>query len=184
MFEDLRTYYMSRYERALKEAREEFSQVASELMLDIPSRGEPELLYRIYRMDIMGQSTDGPKAIEVNVDPMELAVSLEGFGVPTGIGPLVWNGIELRVEGIPPAEVDLHAWIAKWVDVDDQRCVEGADFQSVIHNCLRPVLVGSSYLMSVDFGSAPTIAVFELLDLLAPSASAIQIGTDLATDAT
>jgi hypothetical protein len=183
MFHELRAYYMSRFERALAEPRPEFGHVAAEVMLEVPVRGESELLYRVYRPDIMGKTGKGPTIIEVNVEPLvPQTTNLDGFGIPIVLLPAVWNGIEFVVDGPLPFEAKLLPWIAKWIDIDDQRYVEGQAFQSVIHNCLRPAVRGSRYRTSVDFGSAPVEAVFELIEILKPGARSIEIGSGLEQD--
>jgi hypothetical protein len=180
MFEELRAHYMPRFERALSDHRQELTRVVAEVMLELPRPSEPELLHRIYRVDILGQAPDGSKAIEVNVDQLSpRRASLEGFGIPVSLHPAVWNGLEFEVDGDPPPEAGLLAWIAKWIDIDDERYDEGADFQGVIHNCFRPSRSEAGYRISVDFGSAPIEAVHELIDLLAPTARAMRIGSGL-----
>lgn len=180
MFGDLRAHYMSGFEQSLAEARPEFAKVAAEVMLDVPLPGEPELLYRIMRMDIMGQDANGPRAIEVNVNELMPAGNrLDGFRIPITLHAAVWNGLEFVIDGPPPDEARLLPWIAKWVDIDDRRYVEGADFQSVIHNCMRPAMTASGCWISVDFGSAPEESVFELIGILLPGANSMQIGSGL-----
>jgi hypothetical protein len=178
MFHELRAHYMSRFEKALAESRREFTQAAAEVMLDVPRPEEPELLYRIWRMDIMGQTPDGPKAIEVNVENLiPAASSLDGFGMPITLCPAAWNGLEFVVDGEPPVQAAMLTWIAKWVDIDDERYVAGANFQWVIHNCLRPTVTAAGYWTSVDFGSAPVEAVHEFISILAPGARSIRMGS-------
>jgi hypothetical protein len=147
-------------------------------MLEMPRPDEPEILYRIWRMDIMGQTADGPKAIEVNVDQLRPASGLlNGFGVPIGFHPAVWNGLEFLVEGELPLGHTVLTWIAKWLDINDERYVEDADFQGVIHNCLRPAVTPTGYTTAVDFGSAPVEALREFIAILAPGARSIQMGS-------
>src|SRR5262245_19506701 len=105
-------------------------------MLELPRPTEPEVLYKTMRVDLYGQTPEGPKLVEVNVDPIgPPASTLEGFGVHIALHPTVWNGVEFVVEGEPPADARLLPWLAEWIDIDDRRYVEGADFQGVIH-CL------------------------------------------------
>jgi len=171
---------MACFEEALKETRPQFESVSAEVMLEIPRATEPELVYRIYRMDIMAKTPEGPKAIEVNVDPIEPRVkALTGFGVPISLSPVVWNGIEFAVTGRPPLERDLLLWASGWLDIEDKRQKPNEDFQSVIHNVLRPECERQKYFLSVDFGSASPEAVHELIALLSPTAQAIQIGSGL-----
>jgi hypothetical protein len=177
---ELRAHYMSHFERVLAESRPQFSHVAAEVMLEVPLQGESELLYRVYRADIMAKTAKGPTILEANVEPMvPQTTNLDGFGIPVVLLPAVWNGIEFVVDGPLPSEAKLLPWIAKWIDIDDQRYVEGQAFQSVIHNCLRPTVRGSRYRTSVDFGSAPVEAVLELIEILKPGARSIEIGSGL-----
>lgn len=180
MFDDLRAHYMSRFERAVEEVRATTSTVAAEVMLEVPSENEPELLYRIMRADILGTTPDGPQITEVNVDVIEPpSADLVGFGIPIALRPAVWNGLEFVVAGEPPADDLLLGWIAEWVDVDDKRYVASETFQGVIHSVLRPSRIASGYWTSVDFGSAPTEAVTQLIEIMRPTARAIEIGCEL-----
>jgi hypothetical protein len=180
MFDELRAHYMARYERAVAEVRATMSTVAAEIMLEVPNETEPQLLYRIMRADIIGTTTEGPQITEVNVDVLDPPKGdLAGFGIPITLRPAVWNGLELVVDGEPPADDVLLRWIAEWVDVDDQRYVASETFQGVVHSVLRPRQIASGYWTSIDFGSAPTEAVVRLIELLRPTARAIEIGSEL-----
>lgn len=94
-------------------------------------------------------------------------------------GPLVWNGIEFRVEGARAEEAELIAWAVEWLDVSDSRYDESAEFQRVVHSVTPPRRSGNGYRFSVDFGSAPTAAFDQLLAVIGRNASRILIGSFL-----
>ena len=87
---------------------------------------------------------------------------------------------------VSPAAEDLagfESWFDRWIDLEGNRSVEGESHYNIIHSSKL-----EKGLVEVDFGSAPTDAVIELLDLLSANGvktvrvSSAQIETYLPQD--
>ena len=77
--------------------------------------------------------------------------------------------------GEEPPIYNLIEWVRRWIDVNDARYNESDLFQNVIHNVLPPGVTHGGYELCVDFGSAGTEALDELIEILSQSAKAIVV---------
>jgi hypothetical protein len=74
---------------------------------------------------------------------------------------LRWDDVVIAHDLPAPPERALGSWFQRWFDPDDQRHDPSAEAGQVIHS-----LVIAPGRMTVDFGTAPVEAFWELLDLL------------------
>jgi hypothetical protein len=100
-------------------------------------------------------------------------------GVELHLAPFHWDACQLRAVGIavPIHWLPLKKWFNKWFDTEDTNPPDEQGFSNVVHFMSDPVLQGKLLTFSVDFGSAPVVALEELLDALRNlGAAEIEIG--------
>jgi hypothetical protein len=174
----IRDYFLDCFRQSITKARGELDQLATELLLEIPSLKHPEYCYRLYRADIVGKRDGKSKILEVTVGGREVLAWKSA--VPVGVSldaPMVWYGIEFEVSGTTPDERALLDWTTRWMDISDSRYDDSAEFQQVIHSVTPPRITDSGFNISVDFGSAPTTAFDELTQLLVRDARRVSVGS-------
>jgi hypothetical protein len=174
----IRDYFLDCFRQSITKARGELDQVVSELLLEIPSLKHQEYCYRLYRADIIGKRDGKPQISEVTVDGREILDWKSA--VPVGVtldAPMVWYGIEFEVSGAPPDERALIDWTTRWMDISDSRLDDSAEFQQVVHSVTPPRITDTYFSISVDFGSAPTAAFDELVQLLVRDARRVSVGS-------
>jgi len=174
----IRDYFLDCFRQRITKARGELDQVVSELLLEIPSLKHPEYCYRLYRADMIGKRDDKPQISEVTVGGREILDWKSA--VPVGVtldAPMVWYGIEFEVSGAPPDERALIDWTTRGMNISDSRLDASAEFQQVVHSVTPPRITDSGFSISVDFGSAPTAAFDELVQLLVRDARRVSVGS-------
>lgn len=158
----VREDYLLRFHDAMCSYRQSGRTVCSEICLDISSAVRRHPFYRLFVVDVLERLPDGEtKVIEINVEP--IAARVPGLLVDA---PLAWNGIEFRCEpeGFPDAS--LIAWGERWINDENPPYGRQNDWSGVIHSVTEPALVDGHIQFSVDFGSAPLAAFYELRDIL------------------
>jgi hypothetical protein len=174
----IRDYYLDCFRESISKARAELDQFATELLLELSSLKYPEYCYRLYRADIVGKKEGKSVVQEVTVSERKVLGSHVAFPKYVSVdAPIVWYGIEFEVVGASPNQKDLLAWASRWMDISDDRYVESAEFQEVVHSFTPPTITETGFSISVDFGSAPTAAFDELTQLLARDAQSVSIGS-------
>jgi hypothetical protein len=174
----IREYYLDCFRQGLADARKEFDELASELLLELPHLKYDEYVYRLYRVDIIGKQRGETRIREVNVSEREAADWRHA--VPSGVEiatPLLWYGVEFDVRGSEIPENTILSWASRWLDISDDRYDESAEFQEVIHSITPPAPSVGGFRISVDFGSAPTTAFDQLLEILTGSNAAVSVGS-------
>jgi hypothetical protein len=174
----IRDYFLDCFRESIAAARGDLDQFATELLLELSSLKHPEYCYRLYRADIVGKKNGKSVVQEITVGQREVLGCHTAF--PTGVSidtPIVWYGIEFEVTGGPPDEKALLDWATRWLDISDGRYVESAEFQEVVHSVTPPAIKDTGFGLSVDFGSAPTAAFDELLEILARAAKSVSVGS-------
>jgi hypothetical protein len=181
-FEDLRSYYLACFESSLERAQDEFDTVATEVLLELPMPDEPEICYRVFRADIVGRICGKTKMREVNVANRSVSAAIAAPRATINlINPMIWNDLHFRVQGARVAELQLQEWMRYWLDVDHQRHNDVQVFQSVVHYVSRPLISKDGFEFSVDFGSAPTVALDAILRILSDGSQVVTVGSfDLA----
>ena len=142
---------------------------SNEVLLDQKS-DDPVELYRLYRFDCLEKKEDGNyKIIEYNNDSHlchpEISFTLNSMEIE--LNPIYWNGIEIDVFGFNEKWEKVHGWIIKWIDSNDKKEIEPIGSMSgLIHNFQRPEITTEKIQLAIDFGTANTIAMTELLNIL------------------
>jgi len=70
--------------------------------------------------------------------------------------------MEFRIFGDITSWSALETWIRKWVDIEDERYVQGKDYQYVVHSVSEPKKETGYWLISIDMGSAGLESIHEL----------------------
>ena len=162
----VRDHYLAGYRQAIASYRERFTPGGPEVLLEI-ERDTP-LVYRYYRMDLVSGSTDPPDMTEVNLDThLEFETShFHHDGLQVLVAPLVWNGVECRVEPAFADDAHLQAWALRWLDPEERAPNDSDGLGAYIHSITLPEGDAAGTAFSVDFGSAPVRCVLELLTAL------------------
>jgi hypothetical protein len=87
---------------------------------------------------------------------------------------LCWDYVQFEVSPLPGEShfEDLRRWFLKWFDADDSRPAREDGCYGVVHFISDPVTEGSASKFFVDFGSASSDALADLLDEL------VRLGAD------
>ena len=174
----VRDYLLECFRESITKARSELDQLATELLLEIPSLKYPEYCYRLYRADIVGKCGGESKIIEVTVGEKEVLAWESKVPACVRIdAPTVWYGIQFEVVGACPDESALRDWVTRWMDISDARYNASEEFQQVVHSVTPPNITESGFSLSVDFGTAPTAAFDELTHILACGARSVSVGS-------
>jgi hypothetical protein len=175
---DVRESYLHYYRQAVQRLRTEYERGGPEILFKYPVRGGLEKDQRIARADFIGVR-DGQSDNVIVTAPFRTVTNWLWISPPIVCidAPLVWYGIEFHVQGRAPEAAALDAWVSEWLDPAEKRYDRAAEFQQVIHSLLPPQATDAGYMVSVDFGSAPTLAFDQFLKLLVPGAIKISIGS-------
>jgi hypothetical protein len=174
----VREKFLSHFREAIANARNELDQFATELLLELPSLKHDEYCYRLYRADIVGKKEGKSKVCEIALDEQEVHQWKNVFPDTVRFAtPIVWYGIEFEIHGAAPDIKAIQDWTTQWLDIADARYVESAEFQEVAHSVTPPKMTDSGYVLSVDFGSAPTRAFDELIQIVAKDAHEVSVGS-------
>jgi|SRR5258708_26305686 hypothetical protein len=139
--------------------------------------GETSKLFeRLYCADFVKTDVDGQnEIIELQLENILTFDTISGsFGAAAySIEHLRWDDVLVYhdLAELPPAEISW--WFRRWFDIDDERHVSQAPLSFVIHSLLiEPGVI------SIDFGTAPPEAFWEMLGLLqSAGATAIRISS-------
>jgi len=173
--DEVREHYLNGLQEAVAEFKQEYPQAATELLLEVGRSSTYG--FRLYRMD-MAANVDVKFEMRecnllnyVNFFPLSLK-PLQGLSLK--LSPFTWNGVDFSIDATVPS-ILLEQWALRWLNVDDVQENNERGFQSVIHSLTEPMTAAGWTMFSVDFGSAPLVAVEELLKLLAGSGATVAV---------
>jgi hypothetical protein len=135
--------------------------VATEGALGLPLRAD-----FIHRSGpTAGQSTMVDATSRPVFEPIEVAVA----GRPVTIEPFTWDWALVAVAGLSLDHGGpvLRDWFMRWFDEEDAKAPDASGLQGVVHAMMDPVSVGDGFEVTIDLGSAPGVAVDDLLTRLA-----------------
>jgi hypothetical protein len=164
----MRQHYIEQFRAFVAEQKQSCVKGAPEVKLRL---GLESGLYRqLYCIDFI--KNDPPELIELQP---ERFLSFEALAGAIGdarlsIEHLRWDDVLIYHDlGMSPEGTD--QWFARWFDEEEERLEATAEFSNTIHSLLVEV-----NRLSIDFGTAPTAAFRELLDLLeAAGAKSIRV---------
>lgn len=171
----VRDHYVEQFSRFTDEQRTRFVKGAAEVKIRL---AESSGIYgRLYCVDFVG-TDDGHQIIELAPEDVLQFEPIDGlFGdAALSIPHLRWDDVLLRHDLEEYPEEQLDRWFRHWFDPDDVRHAEEAGIGEVIHS-----LLVEPGCLSIDFGTAPAEALWELLELVeAADASTITISSSRA----
>ncbi len=155
----IRDHYLGQFREFVREQHLGCEQGAAEVKLLLSDRSE---LYRhLYCVDFV-KNDGGPQVVELQPDRFLKFEPLSGAigDARLLIDHLRWDDVVIAHDAAKKPQID--NWFERWFDPEDKRIDEKAEFSSVIHS-----LLASEGSLSIDFGTAPTAAFWEVLDLVA-----------------
>src|SRR5262249_55432944 len=157
----IRDHYLDCYRKTIAKAKRELERVVPELLIEPNGSTEPEQLFKLIRVDVIGMHAGKHVIREVVLGPAPMPDALLGFSWPISLFPTAWHGLELEVAAQHTPEGELLAWTEKWLDPSDRRPEDEHGLQGVIHNMQRPQALKSQqgYCLAIDLGSAPLLAL-------------------------
>ena len=180
IIESVRADYLNGYKDCLIQIWEDnFTDVEAQLLLEI---GDTDELYKFYRIDVIAKENDEPRLFEFNLEekpivPLLLIEESDNFKIE--LSSFVWNGCEFWLNAPPQNWQEVLDWYLKWLDIEENNQAGENGFLGVVHSITKLDEIGNEYHFSVDFGSAPTQAFFELLEILKNSKSSfLRINSD------
>jgi hypothetical protein len=164
----IREHYIEQFRAFVSEQKQ--GCVGGEPELKLRLSPTCELFRQLYCVDFI--KTDPLEPLELqparflSFEPLSGAIGDTRFSIEH----LRWDDVEVYHDlDMPPKSID--QWFERWFDEKEERLDATAEFSNAIHS----LLVEANHL-SIDFGTAPTVAFWELLDLLeAAGAKSIRI---------
>jgi hypothetical protein len=170
-----RARYIALFETFVAEQKQGCTVGASELKI------QPNLESSLFQNLCCVDFVTGDGEYEVVLLGSESVAGLETISASFGaavlsIDALLWDDVIIRhdVASIPPDTIA--GWFRRWFDQDDERHDPDAELSNNVHSLrVKPGL------LEIDFGTAPTDAFWEMLELLeGAGASHIRIGVSSA----
>lgn len=144
----------------LKKGKDTF---ASELLVWTNEQSTPAP-FDLIRLDfIYKNESNENKIIEIRLDKnLEYdKTKLERNNSVLTIKLFCWNSCEMTIDKLDKKQ--LEEWIRKWIEADEE--ING-QISEVIHSCTLPELIDNKHKFTIDLGTAPYIALLELIDSL------------------
>ncbi|WP_061286732.1 hypothetical protein [Herbaspirillum chlorophenolicum] len=164
-----RERYVDHLIEAKTKLEPESGPVVGELLLSINNENIP-YPYRYVRVDVMCRSKDGsPQPCQVTL-PIDPAFEARGFKfeeITVEIYPFTWDSIQIVVDQPIPNISQLEEWIERWLDVEDKNDPGPSNTSQAIHSFSQVENLNGWWFLTGDFGSAPTDALMEIIELIA-----------------
>jgi hypothetical protein len=167
----IRDHYIQQFLAFAEDQRRNCIQGAAEVKLQL---NDGDLFRRLYCADFI--KNDGQSVI-VELQPGSVLafepVSITFGAASLSIEHLRWDDVLLYHDAAELPPQDLANWFHRWFDPNDERLDRDAPLSNVIHSLL--VKPG---VLSIDFGSAATEALQDMLQLIeAAGATAISVSS-------
>jgi hypothetical protein len=155
----IREHYLEQLRVFVREQKRGCTQGASEVKLRLSN--ESEIFQHLCCVDFI-KNDGSPEIVELQPDRFLRFEFISGSlgGANLRVEDLRWDDLVIHHDRPKPLS-GINAWFEQWFDPEDKRHDKDAEFSGVIHSLLvRPDR------LSIDLGSAPTTALWTLLDLL------------------
>lgn len=171
-FSQMRDYYVDQFLAFVGEQRQDSKQGAAEVLLQLSE--ESGAYQGMYRADFIRDDSEEPELVdfipeaELSFEPIEGTIG----DAELVIEHLRWDDVVIShdVEELPPEHIA--AWFRTWFDPQGERQVANAELTETVHS-----LVVAEGVLGVDFGTAPSEALEDLLSMLVDAgATQIHVG--------
>jgi hypothetical protein len=156
--EKARNLYVEQLLGFIREHKATGKRGASEVKLQLPP---PKRLFQnITCVDYLENDKDGVIAIDMRADRTLTfePTFLQQDDLSIRLRDLHWDDVIIRFDGVAPT---LNAWFDVWFDPDEKNFDANAELTGRIHS-----LIAEDGHISVDFGSGPADALFDLLHIM------------------
>jgi hypothetical protein len=141
---------------------------AKEILLELDG-DEKERTFKLYRLDYYEEVDGQGKPTELGADTyLNHQPTNYKFGqLSIELKPFFWHGCDFVFKQELTDIAWLLSWTKKWIDEEDKRPTDTNGLSGVIHNVTRPAsTTDNETKFSVDFGSADTDSVMELIETI------------------
>lgn len=130
------------------------------------------------RLDLV--PPDGSSSQTVTSNPREIVRSetVKVGACQVLIRDFAWDALTLTAQGLPLARFDstCKAWFLRWFDPEDKNPASAAGLYGVVHFMSDPMPEHAVVRTQLDLGSAPVVALTEVIEELASmGASTVQL---------
>jgi hypothetical protein len=160
LFDRARNLYFEAFKRFVELHASTCQRGGAEMIFQVP---EPSDLYRGFaRIDFV-KNDERLEAMWVETDTL---LTVESGAASVGsmalrIEALRWDNLVIHHDFFVLPEAEVAAWFERWFDPDDARYDPNAAFGTYVHSlCVMPGVI------STDLGSAPTEALWQMLELI------------------
>lgn len=174
LIESAQARYTDYFFDAVARAKSDNPDVVSEFLIPLSDDSIP-YPYRHFRADLMGEDEeDNTRAVELwqdppteDHDPESRAYAFDLGIVKIEIHPFTWCSVQIGFDHALSDEAVLGDFLDQWFDPEDRAYHRGEPLSGAIHSATRVETLGSVSSLTIDFGTAPTDALIELLETLA-----------------
>jgi hypothetical protein len=156
LIERVRNHYVDQFEIFVERQEQDATRGHAEVKFLIP---EPTALHRRFACIDFVKNDDGVEAVLFEPEHVLQFAPFSGvFGRMTlGVEALRWDVVAVHHD--LPVAPQLDKWFQRWFDPEDERHDPSARLGGIIHSL--NVIPG---VVSIDFGSAPAEALWQLLE--------------------
>lgn len=168
LFEKAYTSYIKAFHQTCKKIETEYSQQYSAEILFFDSSWSKHIR-NLSRFDLAVKDNDNLEFIEVSLNNLKtVKTEIElNKNLHVVVSPFVWNGVEITCSTFDPSCVSFSNWFLKWMDPEDKKEKDSFGLHGIIHSLsVEQSPEPDKSKLNVDFGSAPTDSLIELLNLL------------------
>jgi len=163
-----RNHYLGFYSKVILKFRDSNKKCAAEVLIRADGTNDLPPLFQLWRTDIVIGPKENLRIMEVNHNLPDGEPHKFQIGEMTAsIKPLIWNSVEFHCESFDPNSEAFLFWIENWMDIDERKETDELGLGDCVHSVTWPAAEDAGMTFSVDFGSASTAALIELLSILA-----------------
>lgn len=167
-----RSRYLDFFYKGIDHLKKGKIQFAVELLIETGGE-ELERPFNLLRVDFIfkdRENVDRISALQLDsyLDYESIKKTINNTQID--INPFCWDNCKVIAGKIDKNK--LTSWIEKWIDIEELR---PTDYSNSIHNCSMIQKANDTEEITVDFGTAPIDALFELIEFLTDDNEKIEI---------